>query len=883
VDVSTTRCVYDDTPLNCINTDPVLRQKYDRLEEMAAGGMGVIFKAHDVAHDQIVAIKTMHLHVMTVRTVERFRIEGKATSSLAHPNIVVIHDYGIAASGQPYLVMDYLAGESLAELLKREVTLPVSSFFSVFSQVCKALSHAHERSILHRDIKPGNIMITTNQSGIRSGRDARAPGEFHVTVLDFGIARMLDEEYEGQKMTKTGDVIGSPAYMSPEQARGARVDQRSDVYSLGCVMYEALTGVPPFLGKTSLETMLMHKTDVALPMSEASLGKKVDPELEEFVFRLIEKNPDDRYQSMYEIDRDLLLLKDGRSIAKRSTEPTRSGLSTTAKLAFATASILAVGGMIIFAYAHNFWQQPAPLNVVPRTSLRNVEHVDSFYDKREIQRTISKFLAVRDPNLDLTSVNMPVTNEDLSQLKGASFLTHISINHGTLNDDGLQALQNLPLEELRLESTKVKNLSALKEMKTLTQLELQGSPIDASGLKVISHLTGLEHLILNQTPLRDQDLKYLYGMKNLRTLELSDCQNITQPALEQLRKILSQCEITSEHETTTNIPDRKKQVKAEVELGKLLARGGHYERASEEFQKAIAKLRADRVPDKSYLAAVLGYLGDCQAGLHHYKQGADTRQEGLKLLLATTTGAPDERGKGELPSEPEVRLACGYLATLYEKWNLASPSETALRMAAISRLQSEKAAANLKSDYDTVAQRPTNLAALAHDYIGQKDYKKAAQTYKQFAEFGLPMTLLLKMGDALEDEAHNNKSSLAKAIALRKDAELIFANPEFKSSTTYGLLHAQNLERLGADLIPDYDQALPCLEQAAISYADSKLVLAPDFLTNLEKTADHERTKSAAKSLSLYKTVETAFSDVGRAADAARLHKKIVLLVQVQK
>jgi len=870
VDVSTTRCVYDDTPLNCINTDPVLREKYDRLEQMAAGGMGIIFKAHDIAHDQIVAIKTMHLHVMTVRTVERFRVEGKMTARLSHPNIVVIHDYGIAASGQPYLVMDYLAGESLGELLQREATLSSSLFFSIFSQVCEALAHAHERSILHRDIKPGNIMLTPNQSGIGSGRDARAPGEFHVTVLDFGIARLLDdEEYEAQKMTQTGDIIGSPAYMSPEQARGGKVDARADVYSLGCVMYEALCGVPPFFGKSSLETMLMHKTDGLLPMSEASLGKKVDPELEKFVSRLLEKNPDHRYQTMSEIKRDLLLLKDGRSIAKGSTEPTKSvGLSRTAKIAIVTASTLAASGIIIFAIAHNFWQQPAPLDAVPASTLQTDDHVDSFYDKNEIQRTITRCLQVHDANLDLTGVNMPVTNEDLSQLKGASFLTHISINHGTINDDGLQALRNLPLEELRLESTKVKNLSAIKELKTLSQLELQGSPIDASGIKIIGHLTGLEHLILSQTPVRDQDLKYLYALKNLRTLELSDCPNITQPAVQQLRETLNQCEISAEVAATKNIPDRLKQEVSEAELGKALAKVGQYEKASVAFQKAIAKMRADPTPNWIFLSGALGYLGDCQGNLHHYKQATDSRQEELKMQLE------------KAPLQPEVPRSCGHTATLYEKWNLASPSKTALKSAADLRLKSEEVTAKLEGEEESLAARPANLAALAHDYMSLRDYKKAAQTYMQFADFGLPTTLLRKMADALGDEANNNKSSFARAIALRTDAERLFAKPEFKGSTIYELLHAQNLECLGADLMPDYDQALPLLDQAALRYANSKLVLSADFLANLEKTADYERAKNAAKSLSLYKTVETAYNDVGRAADSTRLHKKIALLAQ---
>jgi len=548
VDATTTTCVYDGTALNCINTDPVLRTRYDRLVQIAEGGMGVIYKAHDIAANKTVVIKTMHLHVMTPKSLERFQIEGKATAKLAHPNIVVIHENGIATSGHPYLVMQYLQGESLDQLLKREVTLSPSAFFNIFSQVCQALVHAHERSILHRDIKPANIMLSRDQGQ-----------HFHVTVLDFGIARMLDEEYEAQKMTKTGEFIGSPTYMSPEQVLGVKADQRSDIYSLGCVMYEALSGVPPFFGKTALETMFMHKNDTALPISEASLGKKVDPQLEKFVFRLLEKDPADRYQSMSSVADDLHLLETGCSIKQVSTEPTpkKPNWRKATKPAVFILAALFAGGGVIFAYLHGSWPQQTP-NAVPAARLQN-NNLDSLYDQQEVQRIISHRLETRDSNLDLTGVSMTVTNEDLARLKGATFLRHISINHGRINDEGLLALSNLPLEELRLQSTKVKDLRALRQMKTLTQLELQESPIDTAGMKVISHLTGLEHLNLSQTPVRDQDLKYLYPLIKLRTLELSDCPNVSQQALQQLIKTLNQCEITCAVEASETIQERTEE------------------------------------------------------------------------------------------------------------------------------------------------------------------------------------------------------------------------------------------------------------------------------------------------------------------------------------
>ena len=302
VDASSNRCVYDGTDLNCINTDPSLRTKYNVLSVLGSGGMGIIFKAQDLEKNQVVAIKTMHLHVMNPLTVQRFEREGISTAKLSHPSIASIFDFGISASGQPYLVMDYVAGKTLAEVLKESVTLDELQFFDVFPKVCQAMAHAHNRGVLHRDLKPSNIMLTP-----------RTDGQFDVSILDFGIAKFTDEsDFEASKVTKTGDVIGSPAYMSPEQARGSKLDRRSDIYSLGCVMYEACTGVPPFFAKTTLETVLMHFNDAPPAMSEASMGKQIDPNLQQFVCRLLEKNPDDRYQTMEAVETDLMRIRPAR-------------------------------------------------------------------------------------------------------------------------------------------------------------------------------------------------------------------------------------------------------------------------------------------------------------------------------------------------------------------------------------------------------------------------------------------------------------------------------------------------------------------------------------------------------------------------------------------
>jgi serine/threonine-protein kinase len=295
---SVTTCPRDGTTVKTtINVDPAFAN-YEFIESIGEGGMGVIYKARHKHLNKVVAVKTLHSHLTNADLIKRFEIEGKAVSILSHPNIIGVQDFGLTQTGQPYMILDYVPGQTLADALRQYGHVPMDQFIPIFLQVCDALSHAHERSVLHRDVKPSNIMLVANQ---KNG--------FDVRIMDFGIAKLMNEsESGGQNLTKTGDAIGSPIYMSPEQARGAKMDHRSDLYSLGCVMYECLSNSPPFCGNTALDTMMMHLDTKPLPLSQASMGLKIDPRLEQIVMRLLEKDPADRYQSMDEVRTDLIVL-----------------------------------------------------------------------------------------------------------------------------------------------------------------------------------------------------------------------------------------------------------------------------------------------------------------------------------------------------------------------------------------------------------------------------------------------------------------------------------------------------------------------------------------------------------------------------------------------
>lgn len=223
----------------------ILSQRYQLLELLGVGGMGAVYKARDCQMDRFVAIKMLLQDIdEDDLMINRFMREAKAFSKINHPNVVQLIDFNTANDGLPYLVMEYVQGISLADLITRKGQIGVINSVDIFTQVCDGLSVAHEQGLVHRDLKPSNIML------IESDEEKDI-----VKVLDFGLAKNPYEQTESQKLTQTGEVMGSPVYMSPEQCFGGQLDARSDIYSLAVVIYESLTGKLPLLGNNVAETI----------------------------------------------------------------------------------------------------------------------------------------------------------------------------------------------------------------------------------------------------------------------------------------------------------------------------------------------------------------------------------------------------------------------------------------------------------------------------------------------------------------------------------------------------------------------------------------------------------------------------------------------------
>ena len=269
---------------------------YEIVEEIGCGGMGVVYRGKDNMFERTVAIKVLHSKLLSdPLSKKRFEQEGRATIALAHPNLISVYHYGFSSAGLPFIVMEYVDGKGLDKTLEQVGHLEFGEFIEIFLQACDALGHAHERGIIHRDLKPSNLML------VNLGKKERL-----VKIVDFGISKILPHgRFPGQDLTNAGDVVGSPLYMSPEQCKGLSLDGRSDIYSLGCLMYQAITGALPFLGENALQTLSKHICDPPPKFKEIAPDLKIPPELEKIIFRTLEKEPEKRYETLAELHADL--------------------------------------------------------------------------------------------------------------------------------------------------------------------------------------------------------------------------------------------------------------------------------------------------------------------------------------------------------------------------------------------------------------------------------------------------------------------------------------------------------------------------------------------------------------------------------------------------
>ncbi|MCA9805217.1 MAG: protein kinase [Cyanobacteria bacterium HKST-UBA02] len=490
-----------------------LPTRYEILSVLGEGGAGVVYLAKDSNLDKVVAVKKLHNSASESQAV-RFHREAKVLASLRHPNIMNAIDFGLTSKQEPYLVLDYVQGESLSSWLEHYGPMPVDAALTLFVELADGLAHAHKKGIVHRDIKPSNIMLVEEEGS----------GELTGRLVDFGLAREVGGD---QDLTKPGVGIGTPKYMSPEQIQGQEIDARSDIYSFGCLMFEVLTGTSVFSADTQLEMMNLHLNEIpeTLGTRAGRLGiataMDVSPELERIIERCLSKEASQRFRD----GEDLLaaLNREQDAIADRKAAPrhealesepsrTRSRRPPASQVVFVVVLVFCSAFLVLkfIAGSSPDKQVSSGLNVFnSRTS--SIDITDSVAASRSIRQS-SGFMSLTINEMPGSRVKSMVLKE-VAKKRLVSDLTVRSENMNSL----------------------LKEVSVVKTIDRLTLISGRDEQV-LRRLESIPDIGPLRYIVLSGFKLEEKVFEDLARVEKLTTLKIIDCSGLTSTALHKFGK-----------------------------------------------------------------------------------------------------------------------------------------------------------------------------------------------------------------------------------------------------------------------------------------------------------------------------------------------------------
>lgn len=600
-----------------------LPERYKILKILGQGGAGVVYKARDTTLDKLVAIKMLR-RAASQNEALRFHREAQLAGALNHPNVMSVLDFGLTKANDPYLVMSFVNGESLAERLERKGLLPLGEALNLFLQIAQGLSHAHNRSIIHRDIKPSNVMLVKTSDAIVA------------QIVDFGLAKATREE---QRLTAPGASVGTPTYMSPEQIRGeAEIDQRSDIYSFGCLMYRVLTGRPPFLGRTAVDTISMHLNEEP-PALENPNEEPLSDVLQDMVFTALSKDAGKRQQKVEVIIE--VLKREISSIGAEDVSLTlseaKSGLRPLSRRELGFASlilgltlIVGIGWMSLVKRADSD-KPKMEAGDLSSSSLTGAPHGDEVkvsgarvdpLDKIKIEKLFYLRNKTWEPD---TSVNDKQLARFVKELAPKAPF-NIDLSSCDVSPAGLVALKNCRIIELYFHDRPINHAMTrqLAQISNVRIIELgETDEVDPDAIRDLEKLPKLSGFGLHEVTLTQEILNSICSLPHIERLDLNRCvggENVDWSACKSLTKLRE-----FKLDGTKLGPDAVKQIS---ELNGLHRLDLKFIKLSDADIKALGTM-----PSRAPLRVILNLYSEFPYDFVTREQVAYLKNKGFSLLI----------------------------------------------------------------------------------------------------------------------------------------------------------------------------------------------------------------------------------------------------------
>lgn len=497
-----------------------LGDRYLVIELIGEGGAGSVYKARDKVLDVFVAIKVMKQDEGGLAAA-RLQREAMAAGKLKHKNIAKIFDFGLTSDDLTYMVMEYLPGDNLQSAVKNKSKLPMLEAVPIFIQICDGLGYAHKSGIVHRDLKPSNIVL------MKDGKDRKNPPV--AKILDFGIASIESD----QRLTATGAVVGSPAYMSPEQIEISEITAQSDIYSLGCLMHETLSGHPPFEGASVLDTLQMHKNAQPERLSD----ENIHPDLADLVLDCLQKEPNQRPANTEEVKQrlerifdsirlkpqlDSALLNPADAVvlgAKRQNFLSRFSNRT----ALVLSSVILLGTAIYLSYAGARYLQTVPVSPQLKDDTNHTQSTREadapFYEGDD------RFSMIKLDSNSYRAVGAFIKDEDIKDLDKIH-VKRLRLEGKDLTGSGLRYLKGAPIQHFELcgENLVDSELKYLVDLPNLTSFCIESNSLGDEALKEVAKCKSIRFLLLMDKKITNKGIGYLEPLKNLNTLKIQTAQ-----------------------------------------------------------------------------------------------------------------------------------------------------------------------------------------------------------------------------------------------------------------------------------------------------------------------------------------------------------------------